>query len=77
MGSKKLILLSWGRLCELGFELAYAFAIQRRLNDEVYNMLSTAYAVVWRKINIVVFFKALDKLVVIVGGVIADEVVEL
>jgi hypothetical protein len=46
MGSKKLILLSWGRLCELGFEPAYAFAVQRRLDDEVYNMPSTAYAVV-------------------------------
>jgi hypothetical protein len=46
MGLKELILLSWGRLYELGFKPAYVFAVQRRLNDEVYNMPSTAYAVV-------------------------------
>ena len=46
IGSKKLVLLAWGRLCKLSFEAAHALAVQRRLNDEVYDMASTAYAVV-------------------------------
>jgi hypothetical protein len=43
--SEDLISFSWGRCCKLGFEPAHAFAVQGRLDDEVYDMFSTAYTV--------------------------------
>jgi hypothetical protein len=70
-------LFSRGRCCKLGFKPAYAFAVQRRLNNKVYNMPSTAYTVAQGEVNLVVYIEALDKRVVVVRGVIADEAVEL
>jgi hypothetical protein len=77
MGSEDLILFNRGRCCKLGFEPAHAFAVQCRLNDEVYDMPSTAYTVARGEVDLVVYVEALDERVVVVGGVIADEAVEL
>jgi hypothetical protein len=77
MGSEDLILFSRGRCCKLGFKPAHAFAVQRRLDDEVYDMPSTAYTVARGEVDLVVYIEALDERVVVVGGVIANEAVEL
>ena len=70
-------MFSQGRCCKLGFEPAHAFAVQRRLNNKVYNIPSTAYTVARGKVSLVVYFKALDERVVVVRGVITNKAVEL
>ena len=74
--SKELELIHWSRCSELLFKLADSFAVYCSFDEEVYYMACTAYAVARVEVNISVFVKGGDGLIVVAGGVVAHKTVE-
>jgi hypothetical protein len=74
--SKELKLIHQSRCSELLFELADSFAVYCSFNDEVYYIARTAYAVARVEVNISVFVKGGDSLIVVARGVVAHKTVK-